>query len=273
MGMDRAPGTEIVRFDSRRVDEEVIGSIAIPVRDHLASAMVTSLLGSDLTFGPVDRAVIQGNLLHLQRNEAVQRMRGDWLFFIDDDMQWNPGQIRQLVATREQFDFDVLGGLCFRRAAPHQPTLYMREHEGNGPYNFLESWEKDVIEVDATGMAFCIIHRRVFEGIARRQGEVFGSWEERMARPSPPSFFRWEGIKGEDILFCELAKEAGFRIWVDTRNEIRHLSEIAVGHRDFLRELAFRPDDVIEARRSINDKMGFPTLTREDAREKLDGMG
>jgi hypothetical protein len=72
---------------------EPVGTMALPVRDHLNSATVTSLLGTDWSFlgnRSVDRTILQGSVLTLQRNEAVQRMNGDWLLFVDDDMTWRP---------------------------------------------------------------------------------------------------------------------------------------------------------------------------------------
>lgn len=270
--LDRAPGTEVNRYDFRRSGDDPIGTIAIPVRDTLAAPMVISLLHSDLSDLPLDRSIIQGGLLSLQRNTAVHRMRGDWLLFIDDDMTWEAADIKRLIATRDEHDLDIVGGLCFRRAAPHQPTLYMRERPTEGAYNFLEDWDQDIVEVDATGMAFCIIHRRVFEGIAANNGEVFGTYEERIAYDAPPSFFRLDGIMGEDLRFCQDAKASGFRVWVDTRIEIGHVSEVVVGYRQFLMELSMRPQPVVDIRKDINDKMGFPTLSREAAREKLDAL-
>lgn len=270
MTLDLAPGTDFVGWDLHRPG--AVGTIAIPVRDHLAAPTVVSLLGTRMVydFGVVDRAVIQGGILPLQRNEAVQKMRGDWLLFIDDDMVFTGDQVEQLIRTRDEHDLDMLGGLCFRRASPHQPTLYMREGPNIGAYNFLETWDSDIVEVDATGMAFMVIHRRVFEGIAQRAGQAFGSYDERLARPSPPNYFRWDGIKGEDLRFCEDARAAGFRVWVDTRIEIGHVSEVVVGHQQFLMEMAFRPQAMVDLRKKVNTEMGFPTLTRAQARRMLD---
>lgn len=263
-----APGSEhdIYHLES---EGESIGSIAIPVRDHLSAATTSSLLMTDYSWlaqgQSIDRQLIQGGILTLQRNEAVQRMEGDWLVFIDDDMAWRPDAVKRLIQTREELDLDILGALCFRRSPPHQPTLYMREESDRGAYNFLERWESDVIEVDATGMAFVVIHKRVFEAIA---GKPMPSKEERKLL-GPPNFFRWEGVLGEDLRFCQDAKRAGMRIYVDTRIEVEHASEILIGRRHFLMELAIRDPRLIKDRKSVNDRMGLPTVMPDEALKEL----
>ncbi len=250
-------------------DDSTVGTIAVPVRDHINSATMTSWFMTDYTFlgkdENVSRFILQGNILTLQRNEAVQRMNGDWLLFIDDDMVWQPDVIGRLIASREEHDLDMLGGLCFRRSDPYQPTLYMREQPDKGAYNYLEDWPDGVVEVDATGLAFLLIHKRVFEAIA---GSPMPTLEERSRMPLP-NFFRWEGTLGEDLRFCQDAKRAGMRIWVDTRIEIGHIGEHEIRRANYLQALAFRDQSVIKERRKINTKMGLPTVSRAQARAKL----
>jgi Glycosyl transferase family 2 len=269
------PGDPLTAY-SIKAPNEPIGTIGIPVRDHLNAATVTSIMTSLLAPGwnrMVDFNIIQGSVLASQRNELVQRMRGEWLLFIDDDMVWQPGQLLSLIETRDKFDLDMVGALCFRRSDPFQPTLYMREAPTSGAYNFLEAWpENEAIEVDATGLACVVIHRRVFERIVESYDELpgwtFPPYEARVGQ-APPNFFRWEGTYGEDLRFCQDAKTTGSRIFVDTGIEIGHVGEVAIGRKHFLLALAGRDDDLIEARRKINDTMGLPTVSRAEAREKL----
>lgn len=250
-------------------DPACIGTVATPVRDHLNAATATALMHTDWTWVPpgkyVSRSIIQGNILPLQRNGAVQRMAGDWLLFIDDDMVWEPDALGRLVASREELDADIMGALCFRRSAPYQPTMFMREGPTSGAYNYLEDWTTDVVEVDATGMAFVIIHKRVFEMIA---DSPMPPYEVRTSM-NPPEFFRWTGMFGEDLQFCQDAKAAGARIFVDTRVEIGHVSEIEIRRRNFLLEALYRGDDVNKDRKAANDAMDLPTLTPGRIQELL----
>ena len=268
VSLDRAPTTQLTVMTMKR-DGEALGTIVMVVRDSVKAPTMVSWFMTDYSWVPpgmyVQRNVIQGNLLTLQRNEAVQRMAGDWLMFVDDDMVWSSDAIGKLVAARDEIDADIIGALCFRRSPPHQPTMYMREHSTSGGYNFLEDWTSDIVEVDATGMAFVIIAKRVFERIA---GSVMPTPEARLIS-GPPNFFRWDGVLGEDLRFCQDAKASGCRIFVDTRIEVGHLSDIEIRQRHFLMEMASRDPDLIAARQELNAKMSLPTLSAEEVRRRL----
>lgn len=262
-----------------RGSKEPDGTIAMPVRDTVRSETFMSLVTTVLAPGwfeqgtAVDVTMCQGNVLTMQRNQLVQRMRGDWLLFIDDDMVWHPDQLVRLIQTRDEHDLDMVGALCYRRSFPHQPTMFMRQHATSGPFNYLEDWtDGQIVEVDATGMAFVIIHKRVFERIVAemddRPGWEMPSYEERITM-NPPNFFRWNGGFGEDLQFCIDAKRTGSRIYVDTGVEIGHVAEVEVGREHFLQGVAKRDDAMDADRRAANDSMGLPTLSRSDARGKL----
>lgn len=266
--LDKAPTTDLSVIGTD-FGESAIGTVSIPVRDHINAATATSLLHSDWSFlgkdEHIERFIVQGNILTLQRNESVQRMRGDWLLFIDDDMVWAPDAIGKLLAARDDIDADIIGALCYRRSTPHQPTMFMREQPTSGGYNYLEDWADDIIEVDATGMAFCLIHKRAFEKIA---GTPMPPYSLRKAL-GPSGFFRWDGVLGEDLQFCQDAKQAGCRIYVDTRIEVGHMAEVEVRKKHFLIESLQRSDVEQRARQSLNDRMGLPTLTPARIREQL----
>ena len=268
VSLDKAPTTNLRVFGSE-TEGEIIGTVAIPVRDHINAATATAMFHTDWSFLPsgkrIDHFIVQGNLLTLQRNESVQRMHGDWLLFIDDDMVWEPDAIGRLLAARDEIDADIMGALTYRRSAPHQPTMFMRETPTSGGYNYLERWDDDIVEVDATGMAFAVIHKRVFEKMA---GTPMPPYDVRLAL-GPAGFFRWEGVLGEDLRFCQDAKEKGCRIFVDTRIEIGHIAEVEVRRKNFLIESLSRSPEVLEARRKINSKMGLPTLSPAEIKEEL----
>lgn len=248
-----------------------LGTLGLPTRDHISASTVTSMLMSDFRWAggrPLTRVIVEGSQLPLQRNEAVHRMQGDWLIFIDDDMTFGKDSIGDLVATYNKLKDEVkepiiLGGLCVRRSPPHQPTLYVRQDDGT--FNFLEDWEGDIIEVDATGTAFMLIEVPVFEAIL---GGPMPSLEERGTLPPWP-YFEWRGRMGEDLRFCDTAQKAGARIFIDTRIHVGHLSERPVDITDFWREVATRPEEATTFRKKWNDQMGLPTMTKEKAIERL----
>lgn len=258
---------------SASADVDVEGTAAFVTRDHINGATFMSYAHTNWHGRQVDRHVVQGNIITLQRNECIQHMRGKWLLFIDDDMVWRPDDINRLLLSYDELKAQIeepvmLGGLCFRRQPPFQPTLYMREKPTSGPYMALEDWEDGHVEVDATGCAFLLIPVEVFEAIA---GTPMPSYEERQKKGGVPSFFRWDKNYGEDLTFCMDAKKAGVRIFVDTRIEIGHIAELEITKRNFLMEMEHRTGRDYAEKVMINKRMGLPTMSPKEARDRLGG--
>lgn len=270
-------GTEMTVLqinENPELSKKCVGTIAMVTRDRVTAPTAISMLMTDLSFMGVgeyvQRFIIQGNVLVFQRNECIQKMDGDWILFIDSDMTWQPDAIKTLVMTREKFDLDIVGGLCFQRSAPYQPTMYVKAANAEHGYTFLEKWDEDTaIEVDATGMAFCLIHKRVFDRILVQQtGEGFPDLDTRK-QMVPPPFFRWTGEYGEDFLFCREAKESGSRIFVDTAVKIGHVGDQMITEETFFREIAFRHPDAQSFREAQLASVGFTAMTPSQARERL----
>lgn len=256
---------------SASAGQEPKGTIAFVTRDQLNAYTFMSYAHSDLKDLPVYRIIIPGSVLTMQRNECVQKMQGDFLLFIDDDMVFESDAIKRLVASyeelKEQTDEPfMVSGLCFRRREPYQPTLYVREQPTSGSYNFMEEWDHGLVEVDATGCAFLLIPKEVFEAIS---GVPIPTLDMRQKMGGLPNFFRWDKNFGEDLAFCQDAKEAGVHIFVDTRIEIGHVSDIIVTKQHFWQAMATRPNRLYAERLMINKRMNMPTLSPEKARERL----
>lgn len=230
---------------SHRPTARPFGTVAIVTRDHLAAETVDSLMaswytnasGADLAF-----TIVRGNVLPAQRNRALQRMIGDWVLFIDDDMVFDETAIPRLVESWSQLSHEhgdpvIVGGLCYGRHAAdgYFPTLLRERREGvvsaqdstiRMAYDFIETWDEPIVEVDATGGAFVLIPTTALEAVT---GKPWPSLESRLASPAP-EVYRWVHGLGEDLIFCQRAKDAGCRIFVDTRIEIGHVAKVVVHH-------------------------------------------
>lgn len=263
-------GAEMTLLQGPVPDGKCVGTIAICTRDNLsAQTAISWKMDKGAYLGPGEYAltyIVQGNVLVFQRNQCVRDMDGDWLLFIDSDMVFQPGTIADIIQTREKYDFDILGGLCHQRMPPYQPTVYRRAANDAHGYTFLETWpEGAAIEVDATGMAFCLIHKRVFDRILlRNTGATMPPREQRLQMPPPP-FFRWEGEYGEDFDFCQQAKDSGSRIYVDTTIQIGHVGQHIITRETFLREIAFRSDMAQRFRERQLAEIGERALTQNEA--------
>ena len=254
--------------------QECVGTVAMVARGTVAAATAVSLMMDDRTYLKpgqyIKRFIIVGNILTFQRNQCINEMEGDWILFIDSDMVWQPEATRVLVETREKVDLDMVGGLCFQRGDPYQPTMYKMAANDTHGYTFIEKWPADAaVEVDATGMAFCLIHKRVFDRILTKgKAGPFPEFEDRKGqRPAP--FFRWEEEYGEDFLFCREAKASGSKIFVDTSVKVGHVGEIVITEETFLREIAFRSEAASAFREAVLEEIGETVLTREEAMEKV----
>lgn len=254
--------------ENPEVKSKCAGTIAMCTRDSIKAQTAISWLMSDLTFLDSDqyvkRFIVQGHVLVAQRNECVARMEGDWILFIDDDMVWQPSAIREIIETQRKFDLDIVGGLCFQRGGFHQPTMFYQHPLGKG-YTWPDKWPEDAaVEVDATGMAFCLIHKRVFERILNHE---FPPIEERNELP-PPGFFKW-GDLGEDLMFCRDAQASGSKIFVDTSIKIGHIGETVYTEQDYFQGLLARTPEFSAARKTVLETIGKEVMTREEALEKL----
>lgn len=264
-----APGMNVYTINENPAQKsECVGTIAMCTRDSIKAQTAISWLMSDLSFLEphqyVKRYIVQGHVLVAQRNECVARMEGDWILFIDDDMMWQPSAINELVETQKKFDLDMVGGLCFQRGGTNAPTLFYQNPMGRG-YTWPDKWPDDTaLEVDATGMAFVLIHKRVFERILDHE---FPTFEQRQHLP-PPGFFKW-GDYGEDLMFCQEAKATGSRIFVDTSIKIGHIGDQVITEREYYEGILHRDPDYAEARRRMLEAIGKEEMTREEALEKL----
>ena len=129
------------------------------------------------------------------------------VLMLDHDHE-HPVDIVQRLAARVIEDPRrlIVGGLVFRRTAPYDPALMIRDKSGN--YYRSTDWEQGVVEVDALSTACVLIHRSVFEHLKR----PWFFYDYTGAEEGGKDWVR----KTEDINFCEKARAGGIRIFVDT---------------------------------------------------------
>jgi len=157
--------------------------------------------------------------LPVARNKLVRSfidLKADYLLFIDSDTIPPPDGLKQLFSHIDKFD--IVSGLYFRKteASKYSPVAFPKvvytTPDGSPAWKTLARWDGSTIPVEAVGMGFCLIPKRVF-----------------MQLPHP--YFHWivdntegyvrEGEKeyiniGEDFYFCNKARQAGFTIGLDT---------------------------------------------------------
>jgi GT2 family glycosyltransferase len=193
-------------------------AVCLPNMGQVYMATMRSVMNLDIPrpFHCLDRREVK---IEQARNELTAGVLFDpacadvtHLLWIDDDMVFAPDALRRLLAH----DLSIVGGLCHGRRAPHYaPILLHRQPGGMMGYAYQHDYPLGLVEVDATGGAFLLVKREVFETIEERfkaPGE--GPWSDRG--------------HGEDTSFCERAKECGYKVFVDTTLEIGHIAEVVV---------------------------------------------
>lgn len=146
--------------------------------------------------------------------EAALEGGMDFMIMFDDDMTLPIDFVESMLLDLEFHpEIDVVGALAFMRNPPHYPVMYTavegydnihhREYFAN---EYVRNYPRNkLVECDAVG----------FGGVCIRM--------DTLRRMNPPYFFSTTG-SGEDIYFCYKAKkEAGARIFMDTRIKLGHL--------------------------------------------------
>lgn len=175
------------------------------------------------------------SLITMARNSLVNEfLKTDCteLLFIDSDVVADGDDILRLVA--QATNKDIAAGLYPRRATDKFFFLDIpRTEEGDMIF------DGSMLKVNRVGTGFMLIKRYVFEKLRDEHPE----WEyQAKENENIYAFFDLAVMEGryvgEDYLFCDRAKKAGFECWVDVEISLPH-----VGQEEFTRNFV---DDVIK---------------------------
>lgn len=193
-------------------------------------------------------AILSGAQITKTRNRIVRTFldleaQPDWLLMIDADMEFAPDLAEALVAAAHPVERPIVGGLCFAymRDNPRKfwPTLYAWV-PGTERLRRLTQYPADtLVPVAATGAACLLVHRTVFEEMARRWPPPWPWFAET------PFYERDEDGQpiletgdaySEDITFCLRAQAAGFPVFVHTAIRVGHVKEFVADEQAFIEE-------------------------------------
>lgn len=183
---------------------------------------------------------------------------GDWLLWVDADMQWEPSAVDLLMESAHPTERPIVGGLCFGMASGELvPTIYQwaRDEAGELVTYRVANYERDaLIRCAATGAAFILIHRSVLESMrAANFNPAFPFFQEVQMGSRPV---------GEDITFCIRAGQLGFPVHVDTRAKIGHHKSQLLTEEVYLRQ----------APPPLDEHTGLVIPTRGDHLDLLRGI-
>ena len=165
-------------------------------------------------------SICSGRPAHWSANELVERFLQsacDSILFVDSDAQIDGSTLSQLRDLEEGWGYDILSAFYVRRGWPPEAIWMQRMPDGN--YRNVAVLQEVTMPVDAVGLHFCLIRRKVFETL-----------------PGPDWFYyprrtqADEHRKSEDVAFCEDAIAAGFKIGSTSVVKTGHYSTIPTGY-------------------------------------------
>lgn len=160
------------------------------------------------------------------RNDMARALLSDetgltHLVMLDIDHRHDKDTVYRLAShVAEHPERLVVGGLNFRRGAPHDPCVFFVEDDGR--YYQMATWPNEPFRVDILGTGCVIIAREVFE------------------RTEYPWFYRDLGTlddprnAGDDVTFSLRCRDAGIELWCDPRISSPHMTEKWVTARTYL---------------------------------------
>jgi GT2 family glycosyltransferase len=184
------------------------------------------------------------------RNVAVRQFLErdtEWLLWIDTDMGFAPDSLERLMQVADPVERPIVGGLCFAQKHTDSdgmggwrtalaPTIYDWTTTPTGEQGFLSRATypvNKVVKCAGTGSAFILVHRSVFEAIAKAHGPV---WYDRV-----PNMSAGGRLMGEDLSFCLRAGALGFDVFVHTGVRTTHHKPVWLGEQDFWRQYVAPP--------------------------------
>lgn len=146
-----------------------------------------------------------GSLVYDARNDACIQMMNDksmdYLMFIDSDIVFPRKALESLLSL----EADISTGIYYGKEQPYKPIL-VDDLANNKFYNVIP--DEESFNVEACGMGFCLISRRVIESIYKKFGAVWFTPANNM---------------GEDFSFCSRARDLGYNIVADNMFNLGHI--------------------------------------------------
>lgn len=186
------------------------------------------------TMGAVQAAGHEINTLMYERDALVSRARNacamialksgaDKVLFIDSDVVWLPEHVLRLLRSDKQ----IIGGTY-----PYKKFPIKLVYNALGPVDPFEAGAHDEVEVQHLPAGFLLIDMAVFKSLVKTQ-PLYRCWDEQTkSYRADCDFFPIRIVKGagavgtyetEDWGFCSVAREAGFKVYLNTKCVVGHV--------------------------------------------------
>jgi hypothetical protein len=205
----------------------------------------------EFSFVEIDLMII-GKARNMLLETAMSGTEAEVFWFIDRDTFPPP---HAGVLVDQAMELGIVSGLYFSRRMPYTPQAYLRAMEENAQgmyWPLLEYPSAGLMVVDAVGGGCLCIRRDVLENISQHhqkkteeslelvrnrltEAESLAAFEylvEYSKSLSP--WFEFLDKKGEDLYFCERARDAGHVIWLNVEVKCSHQGEMEFVEEHFI---------------------------------------
>ena len=201
--------------------------IAIPCGETIHVDFVTSLSTLRIV-GAADQYFLKGSLVYDARNRLAQKAVEDgydYILWLDSDMVFEPDLMQKLMADIK--GRDMVCGIFFTRKPPYKPCVYSRvaytldlESGRTIPEAdpFFDYPKDSIFEVEACGFGAVLMRTDLVKRIYLKKGLPF----------TPIIGF------GEDLSFCLSARDAGAKIFCDSRVKVGHIGSVVINEEKFM---------------------------------------
>jgi len=134
----------------------------------------------------------------------------DYLLWVDNDIVFSFDHVKKLIEHLENGK-DFISGTYYNPVENGiKPVAY---HADKERYKWLDESELNgVIEVDAVGFGFCAMKMDVMRKV----------FDKHKPRPFELRYIDDGSVATEDQVFCERAKELGYKIYLDSDLVVKH---------------------------------------------------
>lgn len=198
--------------------------IGIPCMEEVKTDFMQSMLG--LQRGEVAFAITKSSLVYDARNKIAEMALNhnyDVIVWFDSDMIFESDTLLKFLKRYEE-GYDYVSGLCFARRYPTTPCVYSHigykaNDEGITQVELggFDEYPDEMFEIKASGFAAVMTSTKMIRDIAIKHG---------------PPFYPRYGF-GEDLTFCYMAGQEGYKMYCDPSIKLGHVGSIVFNEESF----------------------------------------
>lgn len=174
---------------------------------------------------------VQGNQIGRQRqvlfDHWADRIKTDWLLWVDSDIYLNPDALKKLWQTADKVNRPVVSGVYFiskeNEGSLMRPFPVLFNDVSEYKIQYIHPLpENEVIKIDNAGFGFVLMHKSIVPKL-------------REAHPGKGMFIETgdgddEHFIGEDIIFFRRMKAAGIPLYAHTGALVKHIKRFSLDY-------------------------------------------